>query len=318
MTTYQWSDIAFKDKSALKKDGLVFVAGSREISPKRIGQIIKEYINKGPILWGTLTDSYIEGFSGQPQFRTLSPSKLSQVLGKVATMKLPNPIDSIEYSQSELPYILDKIDFAQALFINGSWKFVFHTTKVFTELARKRTKYKLISPFSSDDEAKSFEASMVEKIAQSTKFDNSKRYSEVELIGLAAAVSARSYDYTWQTGCVLAIEGRVVETGHNMVLPYETFAMHHGSLREKFYTPPNDLNNYDTIHAEMVVIEKMLRRGASLKGTTLYVNLMPCPTCAKLLALTDIEEIVYTHDHSEGYSFKLFESMGKKIRRVVA
>jgi deoxycytidylate deaminase len=38
---------------------------------------------------------------------------------------------------------------------------------------------------------------------------------------------------------------------HNQVVPYETHAMHHGSLREKNFSPAKDQNFYDTVHAEM-------------------------------------------------------------------
>ena len=44
---------------------------------------------------------------------------------------------------------------------------------------------------------------------------------------------------------------------------------------------------------------------------------MPCPTCARAIAKTEIEEVVYELDHSDGYAVKLLESSGKKIKRVV-
>ena len=49
----------------------------------------------------------------------------------------------------------------------------------------------------------------------------------------------------------------------------------------------------------------------------MFINLMPCPTCARMLAMTDIEEFVYSIDHSDGYAVKMLEAAGKKVRRVV-
>jgi hypothetical protein len=36
-----------------------------------------------------------------------------------------------------------------------------------------------------------------------------------------------------------------------------------------------------------------------------------------MLSETDIEEFVYSIDHSEGYAIKLLEAAGKKVRRIV-
>jgi deoxycytidylate deaminase len=45
---------------------------------------------------------------------------------------------------------------------------------------------------------------------------------------------------------------------------------------------------------------------------------MPCPACARMLSQTDIEEFVYSIDHSEGYAVKMLEAAGKKVRRIVS
>jgi deoxycytidylate deaminase len=54
-----------------------------------------------------------------------------------------------------------------------------------------------------------------------------------------------------------------------------------------------------------------------LTGTTVFLNLMPCPTCTRMLCDTDIAEVVYTHDHSDGYALKLLTEAGKKVRRSI-
>jgi len=90
-----------------------------------------------------------------------------------------------------------------------------------------------------------------------------------------------------------------------------------GASRERHFSPVNDLNHYDTIHAEMMLLTKMLSAQKSVKGLSLFVNLMPCPNCARNLAETDIAEVVYRTDHSEGYAVQLFEKNHKKVRRLV-
>ncbi len=109
----------------------------------------------------------------------------------------------------------------------------------------------------------------------------------------------------------------LLATTFNPVLPYQTYAMHFGASREVNFSPPHDLNHYDTTHAEVELIIKAGREKINLKGTTLFINLLPCPACARMLSRTDIEEFVYTEDHSDGYAVKMLELAGRKVRRVV-
>jgi deoxycytidylate deaminase len=54
-----------------------------------------------------------------------------------------------------------------------------------------------------------------------------------------------------------------------------------------------------------------------MKGSSLFINLLPCPTCARLLSQLPLGEVVYVEDHSDGYAVKILETSGKKVRRVV-
>lgn len=42
------------------------------------------------------------------------------------------------------------------------------------------------------------------------------------------------------------------------------------------------------------------RRGIAVAGGTLYVTLMPCYTCTKLMAVAGIREVVYEHVYESG------------------
>jgi deoxycytidylate deaminase len=93
--------------------------------------------------------------------------------------------------------------------------------------------------------------------------------------------------------------------------------MHHGALRERNFSPPNDLNYYDTAHAEVMLVLKSLKQGIKLANTTLFTNLLPCPNCALMLCDTEITEFVYAIDHSDGFAVQLLQNAGKKIRRII-
>jgi len=94
----------------------------------------------------------------------------------------------------------------------------------------------------------------------------------------------------------------------------------HGILAQSendIYHPPGDLNYYDAIHAEIMMIVKSNQDNIDLDGTTMFINLLPCPTCARMLCESDIKEIVYTLDHSKGYAIALLEKADKKVTRLI-
>ncbi len=145
--------------------------------------------------------------------------------------------------------------------------------------------------------------------------------SAAEAIMTTDIVAKGSFDHTFQTGTILAkkVKDRYepILASFNKVVPYQTYALLHGSSREKHFSPPHDTNHYDTIHAEMALLVEAHKKNISLKGMTLFVNLMPCPNCARTLAETDIAEVVYRIDHSEGYAADLLQKANKTVRRIV-
>jgi deoxycytidylate deaminase len=93
--------------------------------------------------------------------------------------------------------------------------------------------------------------------------------------------------------------------------------MHYGAAREIHFSPPHDVNHYDTVHAEVELILQASRQKIGLKDTSFFINTLPCPMCARMLSQTDIKELVYQNDHSEGYAIKMLEACGKIVRRLV-
>lgn len=329
--TFDWSALAFSSKKPLRKLKATFIAAPREISEARFKQLIKAYLAKGNIIIGLAKEPYVDGFEGQPQFRMLQTKTIQQVIGQVNTASKTHRIYTLSYFQRELPFILEKLAFRHVVLINGSWKYVFHNSPAYYYLANSRTSYEMVSPFAGEDEAKAYEQKtdrQIYKHLDEAGVLNKKTYTEAELLHIAELGAARSYDYSFQTGTALGrpIPGKpgeyqLVISTYNKVVPYQTYAMHHGAARETHFSPPNDLNHYDTVHAEVQLLIETAKAAAnpkaSLKGTTLFINLMPCPPCARMLSETDIDEFVYIIDHSDGYAVKILEAAGKKIRRVV-
>jgi deoxycytidylate deaminase len=193
---------------------------------------------------------------------------------------------------------------------------VFHSRPEYYTLINARASYELISPFANENEAKAY--------AEHVKFPPPPKtgtYTQNQLMDIAQTTAKQSFDYNMQTGVALArIKGdnyELVATSYNGVVPYQTYAMHNGAARERNFSPMHDLNHYDTNHAEVEMIVKAQKHKLDLHAATLFINLLPCPSCARMLTRTDIETFVYHEDHSDGYAVKMLELAGKKVVRFV-
>jgi deoxycytidylate deaminase len=313
---FDWADLAFGSKKPLRDLKAIFIAAPRELSAKRFTQLAKTYLPAGNIVLGLAKEDYIAGFEGQPQFKTLRLSAVQSIIDKVNSAKTPHKIYTLSYFQRELPFLLEKLGLKKAIFINGSWHRSFHTRPEFYTLASQHIPYELISPFYDEAEARAYAARTEHPLP------NPKgKFTDADMLSFAADAATRSFDHTFQTGVAL---GRKVGTMYqfsaaacNNVVPYQAYAMHFGASREQHFSPPNDLNHYDTVHAEVALVVKAQKAQLDLHGTTLFINLLPCPTCARMFTQTDIAEFVYSEDHSDGYAVKLLELAGKKVRRLV-
>lgn len=320
--SFDWSDLAFGSKKSVDALNATFIMAPREMSVARFTQIVKEYLPKGNIVLGLAKEPYVLGFEDQPQFRTLLFSSVENILTKVNASPSKYKIYTLSYFQRETKHLIEKLAFSRVLLVRGSWKFAFHTQPTYYALVNRTIPYEMISPFVDEAEARSFEHAVTTELApRIPKAATSKVYTESEMLALAGSVATLSFDNTFQTGAVLGREVgksgyRLLTYGFNAIVPYQTYAMHHGAAREKNFSPPNDLNHYDTNHAEVELLLRAAKEKILLEGTTLFVNLMPCPTCTRMLSQTDIAEVVCALDHSGGYAVEIFATSGRVVRIV--
>lgn len=316
-----WTDLAFASKKPLNELHAIFIAAPREMSQARLKQLIKTYLPKGHILFGLAKESHVLGLENQPQFQMLTASDILSVIEKVNISDTTHKIYILDYFQRELPFMLEKLDVKKVLFINGSWYHAFHLRPEYYVLTKRKIEYEKVSPFTDELEAQHY-ARRFELEQSISATDPNRRYTELEMLGLANEAAKESFDFGGhQTGISL---GRKTKTGYqlltttfNRVVPYQTYAMHHGASREQYFSPPNDLNHYDVNHAEVELLAQAARDHLDLDGTTLFINLLPCPTCARMFTSTPIAEFIYSEDHSAGYAIKMLEAAGKNVRRVV-
>ncbi len=315
-TAFDWSGLAFGSKKPVNSLSATFIAAPREISEPRFAQLVKTYLPEGNVILGLAKEPYVLGFENQPQFRTLDVATVQAVIDKVTASTSKHKVYTLHYFQRELRYILEKLDFRKTVFINGSWKYSFHTQTPYYVLVTRNTPYELVSPFTDEAEAKAFAAQTV-----LPDIPTNGTFNERGMLEIADRIAKHSYDYGFQTGVALGRRStatyKLLARAYNSVLPYQTYAMHYGASRETNFSPPNDLNYYDTTHAEVELLIKAQRERIDLHDTTMFINLLPCPACARMISRTDIAEIVYREDHSDGYAVKILELSDKKVRRHV-
>jgi deoxycytidylate deaminase len=319
---FDWSDLAFASKKPVRELEATFIAAPREMSGRRLAQLIKRYLPLGNVILGISKEPFVLGFEGQPQFKMLQLSDASELVQKVKASSSPNKFYTFAYSQREQKYLFEKTGFKRAVFINGSWKYMFHTTETFYALTRANIPYEKLSPFADETEAVAYDAAMWPELQKASVPTAAGLLAEVGMLAAAQMASRASYDHSYQTGVALGKKTaddnyELLATAFNKVVPYQTYAWHFGPSREVNFSPPGDLNHYDAVHAEVELVIKAAEQQVDLEGTTLFINLLPCPSCARMFTETKIAEFVYSEDHSAGYAVQLLEKAGKTVRRVV-
>lgn len=289
-------------------NNLVFIAASREISFKRLKEVITKVPSEKAIIVGSYNEEYIYGLENSTHFKT--KKFFEEELKYLSTLN----INVINYNYTELTTILRDLTPEITIFFNGSWNNGIHKTEFFKEaLIPLKLNYKLISPFSSKEEAISYCENKKQEQRNNFTVNYNKIYVEYELIKLLDQIKTLSWDWNFQVAAIAAKNGKILEFGYNEILPFESYTAHFGSLREKAQALSGDLNNHDTLHAEISLLTNALKNKVDLSGATIYLNLLPCRNCAFALAKSEIKKVVYTNSYNSVYTIDILESSGKKV-----
>ena len=314
MTSGVIAELAWGE-NRVSSDDMILVLGARQISPKRVTQLTTQLLkNTGKkVVWGCLEEDYIAGLENSAQFRTLGAAELKAGLAKVDEAK--NQVQILHYSQIAAPDIIGQGGWSAVIGVNGSWHRAFHYRDEYKQLQKKRIPHKMVSAFVDEAEAREYERKIINaqpplSLTQGQEADEEQFFQVVE------EVSRRSFDHTWQTGAALAKNGKFLLAAHNRVVPFETFALLRGASKEKHLTPPQDLNHFDTNHAEVELLIEAGKQKIDLEGCSLYINLMPCPICARMLTRTGIKEVVYHNEHSRGYAQTILNRSNVTVKQV--
>jgi len=109
----------------------------------------------------------------------------------------------------------------------------------------------------------------------------------------AILLSSRSPCNRLHVGCLLVKDKRIISGGYNGFLagaPHESIIV--------------DNHEIATVHAEQNAIADCASRGVSVNGATCYITHYPCINCAKILAASQIKNIIYLNDYKNNENVK--------------
>lgn len=135
-------------------------------------------------------------------------------------------------------------------------------------------------------------------------------------MGVASLSAMRSKDPNTQVGaCIVNTDNRIIGIGYNgLPKGLDDDQFNWNNNKEDFL---NSKYAY-VVHAEANAI---LNATSNLAGSTLYVTLFPCNECAKIIAQSGIQEIVYVSDKysdtlEHEVSLRIFKSAGIVHRKM--
>lgn len=113
------------------------------------------------------------------------------------------------------------------------------------------------------------------------------KYDET-MLATAKLFGELSYCEKKKVGALIAKEGRILATGYNgTVSGFDNKCETYDAIEDKLVTSPY------VIHAEQNVLMFCAKNGIPTDGTTMYITLSPCSTCAKLIVQSGIKRVVF-------------------------
>lgn len=107
-----------------------------------------------------------------------------------------------------------------------------------------------------------------------------------------------------KVGCIILLESGLIATGIN--------GFPEGM--EEQWTDGKETNPLVT-HAELNAMGKLLEEGVSAKNATVYVGLVPCLECAKLLVRAKIKRVVYRNEYRLTYGKDYLIKYGVEVEK---
>ena len=114
---------------------------------------------------------------------------------------------------------------------------------------------------------------------------------------LAQNLALRSHCTRAQVGCVLTKDTRIISIGYNGP-PSGTHNCDE-DFKEEGGCPKDSKGSCSlALHAEQNAILYASKNGASIEGSTIYVTLSPCISCARIIYSMKIKKVIFLHSYA--------------------
>lgn len=135
---------------------------------------------------------------------------------------------------------------------------------------------------------------------------------------IAKVVATRSNCSRRHVAAVIVQSNHIISTGYNGTPRGVTNCFAGGCPRcAGTVKSGQGLDECLCVHAEQNAICQAAYYGHATAGSTIYVTISPCLTCAKLIINAGIKEVVYGGDYpNQEVVKKLFKEAGVKCRRL--
>jgi len=137
-------------------------------------------------------------------------------------------------------------------------------------------------------------------------------------MSIAYDAATRSSCHNLHTGVALVKDKRVIATGYNGAPPGIENCLQRGCRKKQEKVGFDDKGKgvCRGTHAEMNAIGQVSRE--LTKKATIYTVYFPCSACAKQIAGSGVEEVVYDQVYTEADSLtqEIFAEAGIKLRRL--
>jgi dCMP deaminase len=130
-------------------------------------------------------------------------------------------------------------------------------------------------------------------------------------LATARAHAAISKAVRAKVGCAIVTPSGAILGGYNGT------PRGHSSNVAEWEMPDGTLKTKDcVIHAEKNAIAAAAREGVSLLGSTCYVTLSPCMTCATLIHAAGIKRLVYETEYRDTSAVDLLKELGVEVQQL--
>jgi deoxycytidylate deaminase len=207
---------------------------------------------------------------------------------------------------------------------NGTWKNIIHYQDFWWEAYDLDVKIEKLSPFLDEKDAQEFAKKLTDKMERDfdKKWPKDKEYEVKELHQMLDELSHLSWDWTGRVSAIItqkASDGKykIITRSYNTVVPYPSYMLHEGSLREKNHSEiGSNIELEETVHAETNCLSQLSNQKVSLENAQIWVQTFPCPCCARLIARSPIIEVKYFNEYTNPLGYELLEKAGKKIKNI--